>query len=144
MQVRSAASSGGNVATQGAAAQASFRGAASGTNPYGGRQLRQKGAGGGQLMNQPRGAMQTGGSVASPAHGNGIDSVARSMNGSQPVNDTRPDRVAIDRAAARYTPGNSSATERNSNVIDNISARYTPGSMVGDHTTPPALRKYLD
>lgn len=128
-----------NVAAQGAATQAKFQ-AAAGPSPYGGRQSRQRGAGGGALMNQ-RGAAPTGGDVA--AHGTAINNVARSMGGNGSQMDTRADKTRIDQLKASSTPA-AYATDRASNTIDNISARQSNATMVGDHTTPPALQKYLD
>lgn len=125
------------------ATQASLA-ATAGPSPYAGRSFRQRGAGGGQFVNQRGGVMPTGGTATVSAHGGGIANVARSMNGNQPSNDTRADRTRIDQMIASSAPVNSYSTDRDSNSIDNMVARNSPGSMVGDHTTPPALRKYLD
>lgn len=81
--------------------------------------------------------------VAAPAHGSGVGSVARTMGGNGSQMDTRADKTRIDQLKASSTPA-AYQTDRNSNTIDGLESRYSAGSMVGDHTTPPALQKYLD
>lgn len=119
---------GANVAAQGAATQASFQ-AAAGASPYGGRRMSKgkSGAGGGALMNQSGKGMPTGGSSNIPAHGNGVAAIAPSMN-SQPSQPAR----------------GSETQQTDRNAMDNLVARnYANATMVGDHTTPQALQKYL-
>lgn len=89
-------------------------------------------------MNQKAGAMPTGGSATvAPAHGSGVENVARNM-------DTRPDKDFVGKATTAYAAKGGATDQTDHNTIDNISARYSNASMVGDHTTPPALQKYLN
>lgn len=135
--------SGGNVAAQGVAAQGAMNAAASRTNAYAGRGY--KGRGGPAVgQNVKTGGSASVGGVPVPTHGTGVDNVARSMGGNGSQQDTRPDKTRIDQLNASSAPINRYQTDRASGTIDNIQARQSNATMVGDHTTPPALQRYLD
>ncbi len=76
-----------------------------------------------------------------PAHSEGVAAVARSMNNP----DTRSDKTSVDHLKAASEPIGSYQTQEDRNTINNISTRnYANSTMVGDHTSPLALQKYLD
>lgn len=138
-QVRSGPSGGGgggggSVPAQGAAAQNAMVAASRAAGNAYGRQIGGKPKGGmaGQSVGRPA---PTGGSAsvgpapppAAPAHGSGVAAVARNMS-----------------AASTPVAATGATTQSDRNAMDNLNARnYSNATMVGDHTTPQALQKYV-